>query len=101
MWEILYVVVAADVLYDPLDVPALLDVAAALLGERRDEEGTTFFRRGDGGDAPREDEPFALFVSAVRQPATLALFARLAAERGRLGDAQQAPAGARSARQVP
>ena len=88
------VVVAADVLYDPLDVPALLDVAAALLGERRDEEGTTFFRRGDGGDAPREDEkkktcfaprddePFALFVSAVRQPATLALFARLAAERG-------------------
>ena len=88
------VVVAADVLYDPLDVPALLDVAAALLGERRDEEGTTFFRRGDGGDAPREDEkkktcfaprddePFALFVSAVRQPPTLALFARLAAERG-------------------
>ena len=79
-------VVAADVLYDPTDVPALLDVTAALLGRRRKTEETP----GAGVDANRgvskkkndTDEPFALFVSAVRQPATLALFARLAAERG-------------------
>ena len=79
-------VVAADVLYDPTDVSALLDVTAALLGRRRKKEETP----GAGVDANRgvskkkndTDEPFALFVSAVRQPATLALFARLAAERG-------------------
>jgi len=74
-------VVAADVLYDPTNVPALLDVTAALLGRRKKKEETP----GAGVDANRgvwTDEPFALFVSAVRQPATLALFARLAAERG-------------------
>ena len=79
-------VVAADVLYDPTNVPALLDVTAALLGRRKKKEETP----GAGVDANRgvwikkndADEPFALFVSAVRQPATLALFARLAAERG-------------------
>jgi hypothetical protein len=79
-------VVAADVLYDPTNVPALLDVTAALLGRRKKKEETL----GAGVDANRgvwkkkndADEPFALFVSAVRQPATLALFARLAAERG-------------------
>lgn len=80
-------VVAADVLYDPTNVPALLDVTAALLGRRKKKEETP----GAGVDANRgvwkrkndtDDEPFALFVSAVRQPATLALFARLAAERG-------------------
>jgi len=79
-------VVAADVLYDPTNVPALLDVTAALLGRRKMKEETL----GAGVDANRgvwkkkndADEPFALFVSAVRQPATLALFARLAAERG-------------------
>ena len=77
------VVVAADVLYDPLDVPVLLDVAAALLGPR--EEAAA--RANDVSSAEkknktRADEPFALFVSAVRQPETLALFARVAAERG-------------------
>ena len=87
------IVVAADVLYDPTDVSALLDVTAALLGARREERAT--LRGGGDGDVETfsesratdeqgvpDDEAFALFVSAVRQPATLALFARLAAERG-------------------
>ena len=88
-------VVAADVLYDPTNVPALLDVTAALLGRRAEKKTKEETLGGAPGvdahssgvskeknDAAIFDEPFALFVSAVRQPATLALFARLAAERG-------------------
>ena len=88
------VVVAADVLYDPLDVPALLDVAAALLGERRDEEGTTFFRRGDGGDAPREDEKKKDLFRAARRRALRAFRVCSAAT----GDARALRAARRRAR---
>ena len=73
------VVVAADVLYDPTDVPALLDVAAALLGPR--EEAAARDEK-EMKTRAEKNEPLALFVSAVRQPATLALFEEVAAERG-------------------
>jgi predicted nicotinamide N-methyase len=74
------VVVAADVLYDPSDVPALLDVAAALLGPR--EEAAARDEKKKKKTRAEKNEPLALFVSAVRQPATLALFEEVAAERG-------------------
>ena len=73
------VVVAADVLYDPTDVPALLDVAAALLGPR--EEAAARDEK-EMKTRAEKNEPLALFTSAVRQPATLALFEEVAAERG-------------------
>lgn len=83
-------VVASDVLYDPLNVTPLLNACERLLGDwDGDEEsappGTI---PGDGEWAPRpwlEDassRPSAIFVTTLRQPETLALFERVAAERG-------------------
>jgi predicted nicotinamide N-methyase len=68
------VVVAADVLYDPLDIPGVLDVTRALLGVRSDAKpsNSSFI----------ENEPRALFVSAVRQPGTLRTFVERATDQG-------------------
>ena len=76
------VVVAADVLYDPSDVPALLDVAAALLGPREEAAAKLDEKEKKTRAEKKKNEPLALFVSAVRQPATLLLFEEVAAERG-------------------
>ena len=75
-------VVAADVLYDPTNVPALLDVAAALLGPREEAAEDLDEKKKKTRAEKKKNEPLALFVSAVRQPATLALFEEVAAERG-------------------
>ena len=76
------VVIAADVLYDPTDVRALLDVAAALLGPREEAAAKLDEKKKKTRAEKKKNEPLALFVSAVRQPATLALFEEVAAERG-------------------
>ena len=76
------VVIAADVLYDPTDVRALLDVAAALLGPREEAAEDLDEKKKKTRAEKKKNEPLALFVSAVRQPATLLLFEEVAAERG-------------------
>ena len=75
------VVIAADVLYDPLDVPGVLDATKALLGVRREVDSIDKGARNKFHFLQR-NEKCAIFVSALRQPATLALFEKVATERG-------------------
>jgi hypothetical protein len=89
-------IVASDVLYDPLNITPLLNVCGCLLGT--DEES---FGDGDGdnqnrSDIPGDDESApagswlddvannrrAVFVTTLRQPETLAKFEREATARG-------------------
>jgi phage antirepressor YoqD-like protein len=63
-------------------VPALLDVAAALLGPREEAAEDLDEKKKKTRAEKKKNEPLALFVSAVRQPATLLLFEEVAAERG-------------------
>jgi len=76
-------VLAADVLYDPLDVPGVLDATKALLGFRGAADG------GETNETKRTSEKFivenekcAIFVSALRQPKTMELFVQTAKNRG-------------------
>lgn len=83
-------VVASDVLYDPLNVTPLLNACERILGDvdGDGESAPPGTIPGDGESAPRpwhEDaisRPSAIFVTTLRQPETLALFERVAAERG-------------------
>lgn len=80
-------VVASDVLYDPLNVTPLLNACERLLGDRESAPSGTCIP-GDGESAPRPwheeaaKRKRAVFVTTLRQPETLALFERVAAARG-------------------
>ena len=73
-------VVASDVLYDPLNVTPLLNACERLLGDGDEESAPPGTVPGDGESAPRPRR--AIFVTTLRQPETLAMFERVAAERG-------------------
>ena len=81
-------VVASDVLYDPLNVTPLLNACERLLGDGDEESAPPGTVPGDGESAPRPrreeaaSRRRAIFVTTLRQPETLAMFERVAAERG-------------------
>ena len=75
-------VLAADVLYDPLDVPGVLDATKALLGCRKEVEDGAENETRTSEKFIVENEKCAIFVSALRQPKTLELFVQTAKNRG-------------------
>jgi predicted nicotinamide N-methyase len=91
-------IVASDVLYDPLNITPLLNVCGCLLGvdEERDGDNQNHYHNQNRSHIPGDDESApagswvgdvannrrAVFVTTLRQPETLAKFEREATARG-------------------
>jgi hypothetical protein len=91
-------IVASDVLYDPLNITPLLNVCGCLLGvdEERDGDNQNHYHNQNRSHIPGDDESApagswvgdvannrrAVFVTTLRQPETLAKFEMEATARG-------------------
>ena len=76
-------VIGADILYDPLDIPGLLAATGALLGrEGSSERAWVRSRVGSDVAAEASSSTRAIFVSALRQLETLRKFEDAAREAG-------------------